>query len=101
MTSSQRPHRYPIPRSDRANLQPANNRQTETINSSSAIPAIAVTLESNPVSLTLDDAPPKYTPPPSYATASGARIAKLLRNSIRRSVRRYNFLGINVFQFHQ
>lgn len=41
------------------------------------------------MSLTLDDAPPKYTPPPSYTTATGARIAKLLRNSIRRSVRRY------------
>ncbi|XP_058065465.1 sodium-dependent transporter bedraggled [Anopheles bellator] len=35
-----------------------------------------------------DDAPPKYTPPPSYTTATGARIAKMLRNSIRRSVRR-------------
>ncbi|XP_059609119.1 sodium-dependent transporter bedraggled isoform X1 [Phlebotomus argentipes] len=35
-----------------------------------------------------DDAPPKYTPPPSYTTATGARIAKLLRQSIRRSVRR-------------
>ncbi|KFB49808.1 hypothetical protein ZHAS_00017827 [Anopheles sinensis] len=48
------------------------------------------------VSLSLDsrgprdteDAPPKYTPPPSYTTATGARIAKMLRNSIRRSVRR-------------
>lgn len=37
---------------------------------------------------TQDDAPPKYTPPPSYTTATGARIAKMLRNSIRRSVRR-------------
>lgn len=35
-----------------------------------------------------DDAPPKYTPPPSYTTATGARIAKILRQSIRRSVRR-------------
>lgn len=35
-----------------------------------------------------EDAPPKYTPPPSYTTATGARIAKMLRNSIRRSVRR-------------
>lgn len=35
-----------------------------------------------------DDAPPKYTPPPSYTTATGARLAKLLRQSIRRSVRR-------------
>ncbi|KAH8405129.1 hypothetical protein KR222_004195, partial [Zaprionus bogoriensis] len=34
------------------------------------------------------DAPPKYTPPPSYTTATGARLAKLLRQSIRRSVRR-------------
>ncbi|XP_001985736.2 sodium-dependent transporter bedraggled isoform X1 [Drosophila grimshawi] len=35
-----------------------------------------------------NDAPPKYTPPPSYTTATGARLAKLLRQSIRRSVRR-------------
>ncbi|XP_034480079.1 uncharacterized protein LOC117785916 isoform X2 [Drosophila innubila] len=37
---------------------------------------------------TQNDAPPKYTPPPSYTTATGARLAKLLRQSIRRSVRR-------------
>lgn len=35
-----------------------------------------------------DDAPPKYTPPPSYTTATGARLAKMFRQSIRRSVRR-------------
>ncbi|CAH0553029.1 unnamed protein product [Brassicogethes aeneus] len=35
-----------------------------------------------------EDPPPKYTPPPSYTTATGARIAKFLRQSIRRSVRR-------------
>ncbi|KAJ4452353.1 hypothetical protein ANN_03886 [Periplaneta americana] len=35
-----------------------------------------------------EDPPPKYTPPPSYTTATGARIAKLLRRSLRRSVRR-------------
>ncbi|XP_037820576.1 uncharacterized protein LOC119609715 isoform X2 [Lucilia sericata] len=35
-----------------------------------------------------DDAPPKYTPPPSYTTATGARLAKILRQSLRRSVRR-------------
>lgn len=52
-----------------------------------AIPA-TISLESGGVSTT-DDAPPKYTPPPSYTTATGARIAKMLRNSIRRSVRRY------------
>ncbi|XP_050427920.1 sodium-dependent transporter bedraggled isoform X2 [Adelges cooleyi] len=36
----------------------------------------------------IEDPPPKYTPPPSYSTATGARIAKMLRQSIRRSVRR-------------
>lgn len=40
------------------------------------------------VSIPAEDPPPKYTPPPSYTTATGARLAKLLRNSIRRSVRR-------------
>ncbi|CAH1975280.1 unnamed protein product [Acanthoscelides obtectus] len=35
-----------------------------------------------------EDPPPKYTPPPSYTTATGVRLAKLLRQSIRRSVRR-------------
>ncbi|XP_076220580.1 sodium-dependent transporter bedraggled isoform X2 [Nomia melanderi] len=35
-----------------------------------------------------EDPPPKYTPPPSYTTATGARIAKMLRQSFRRSVRR-------------
>ena len=33
------------------------------------------------------DPPPKYTPPPSYSTATGARIAKMLRQSMRRSMR--------------
>lgn len=41
-----------------------------------------------------EDPPPKYTPPPSYTTATGARLAKLLRQSIRRSMRRLaNVLG--------
>lgn len=41
-----------------------------------------------------EDPPPKYTPPPSYTTATGARLAKFLRQSIRRSVRRIaNVLG--------
>ncbi|XP_065367074.1 sodium-dependent transporter bedraggled isoform X2 [Calliphora vicina] len=35
-----------------------------------------------------DDAPPKYTPPPSYTTATGARLSKMLRQTLRRSVRR-------------
>lgn len=47
-----------------------------------------ISLESGAASLTIDDPPPKYTPPPSYTTVTGSRIAKLLRNSIRRSVRR-------------
>ncbi|KAL1492258.1 hypothetical protein ABEB36_012734 [Hypothenemus hampei] len=42
----------------------------------------------------LEDPPPKYTPPPSYTTATGARLAKFLRQSIRRSMRRIaNVLG--------
>ncbi|XP_020300581.1 uncharacterized protein LOC109864096 isoform X2 [Pseudomyrmex gracilis] len=41
-----------------------------------------------------EDPPPKYTPPPSYTTATGVRIAKMLRQSFRRSVRRIaNVLG--------
>lgn len=41
-----------------------------------------------------NDPPPKYTPPPSYSTATGARIARMLRQSFRRSVRRLqNGLG--------
>lgn len=35
-----------------------------------------------------EETPPKYSPPPSYSTATGARLAKILRNSLRRSVRR-------------
>lgn len=85
ISASQRSHRFPL-RNERSPHATANNRQSENTNATSSIPAIAVTLEGNPVSL--DDAPPKYTPPPSYTTATGARIAKLLRNSIRRSVRR-------------
>lgn len=47
----------------------------------------------------LEDPPPKYTPPPSYTTATGARIAKMLRQSFRRSVRRIaSVLGETSFQ---
>ncbi|XP_060523939.1 sodium-dependent transporter bedraggled isoform X2 [Cylas formicarius] len=42
----------------------------------------------NPSNVIAEDPPPKYTPPPSYTTATGARLAKFLRQSIRRSVRR-------------
>ncbi|EAT41564.1 AAEL006800-PA [Aedes aegypti] len=61
--------------------RPAPPLPVRTINSGSTM----ISLESRPPQ---DDAPPKYTPPPSYTTATGARIAKMLRNSIRRSVRR-------------
>ena len=52
-------------------------------------PNTVISLESGSAGVAgfVDD-PPKYTPPPSYTTATGARIAKMLRNSIRRSVRR-------------
>lgn len=40
------------------------------------------------IQIPAEDPPPKYTPPPSYTTATGARIAKLLRQSLRRSMRR-------------
>ena len=36
----------------------------------------------------VNDPPPKYTPPPSYSTATGARLARFLRQSFRQSVRR-------------
>lgn len=45
--------------------------------------------ENNSINLT-NDAPPKYSPPPSYGRAMGLRVAaKVIRNSIRRSVRRF------------
>lgn len=68
------------------------NRYTENRSDrpdpNNSIPAV-ITLEARTMT---EDAPPKYTPPPSYTTATGARIAKMLRNSIRRSVRRYDFV---------
>lgn len=73
VTSSQQPERCVEPRTERP--RPMH-----------AIPA-TISLETGGASGN-DDAPPKYTPPPSYTTATGARIAKMLRNSIRRSVRR-------------
>lgn len=60
-------------------------RNAETI-SSPALSTIPLEVPVTPI--IPDDVPPKYTPPPSYTTATGARIAKMLRQSIRRSVRR-------------
>ncbi|XP_051173123.1 sodium-dependent transporter bedraggled isoform X2 [Leptopilina boulardi] len=37
--------------------------------------------------LIVEDSPPKYTPPPSYSTATGERMAKFLRRSFRKSIR--------------
>lgn len=37
---------------------------------------------------TIHETPPLYTPPPSYSTATGARLARALRKSFRKSVRR-------------
>jgi hypothetical protein len=48
--------------------------------------------ENNPIS----DEPPKYSPPPSYGKAIGFRVAaKMLRNSIRRSVQRIRRSDVN------
>ncbi|KAJ8932876.1 hypothetical protein NQ314_014356 [Rhamnusium bicolor] len=56
--------------------------------------AAAINSATNANNIAQEDPPPKYTPPPSYTTATGARIAKFLRQSIRRSVRRIaNVLG--------
>jgi len=64
---------------------PAQDMGATTLNNNTTTP---------PVTVTTEDPPPKYTPPPSYTTATGARIAKFLRQSIRRSVRRIaNVLG--------
>lgn len=63
-------------------------RETAAAAATSTNPTLATT------NAPAEDPPPKYTPPPSYTTATGARIAKFLRQSIRRSVRRLaNVLG--------
>lgn len=54
----------------------------------SAPPVITTTPATETNVAAFEDPPPKYTPPPSYTTATGARIAKLLRQSFRRSMRR-------------
>lgn len=37
--------------------------------------------------LIIEDSPPKYTPPPSYSTATGERMMRFLRRSFRKSIR--------------
>ncbi|KAF6212414.1 hypothetical protein GE061_012937, partial [Apolygus lucorum] len=61
----------------------SNSRADIEVSSESAAPSTAPT----------EDPPPKYTPPPSYTTATGARIAKMLRQSFRRSMRRLTSAG--------
>lgn len=54
----------------------------------------AIRIETNTNVIAQEDPPPKYTPPPSYTTATGARLSKLFRQTIRRSIRRIaNALG--------
>lgn len=51
-------------------------------------PIVIANNDANSINLT-NDAPPKYSPPPSYGKATGMIVAaKMIRNSIRRSVRR-------------
>lgn len=70
---------------------PIGEHMEDTIRETAAAATITNTTTSN---VPTEDPPPKYTPPPSYTTATGARIAKFLRQSIRRSVRRLaNVLG--------
>lgn len=83
--SGQTGQRYP-PRVERSHNR---NNVARSEMDNVAVPSTTISLEGAAGhSRVHDDAPPKYTPPPTYNTATGARIAKLLRNSIRRSVRR-------------
>ncbi|XP_021927106.1 uncharacterized protein LOC110833391 isoform X3 [Zootermopsis nevadensis] len=78
-------YRPPISRQD--SLEPPNSPP----NSATLVPPVVNTTATSlapEATVTTEDPPPKYTPPPSYTTATGARIAKLLRQSFRRSMRR-------------
>jgi len=77
-------------------LEPDDPRdaQTQVGNDTSASLHGNGILPAAPTEIPFEDPPPKYTPPPSYTTATGARIAKMLRQSFRRSMRRIaNVLG--------
>ncbi|KAL6442681.1 hypothetical protein ACFW04_002647 [Cataglyphis niger] len=70
-----------------AQTQIGNDTGTGSLHGNGILPAATTEIP-------FEDPPPKYTPPPSYTTATGARIAKMLRQSFRRSVRRIaNVLG--------
>ncbi|GLG97785.1 Sodium-dependent nutrient amino acid transporter 1 [Gryllus bimaculatus] len=64
-------------------IQPSDASGTAALATTNANVQASTTSEAQ-----FEDPPPKYTPPPSYTTATGARIAKLLRQSFRRSMRR-------------
>lgn len=70
-----------------AQTQIGNDTSTGSLHGNGILPTATTEIP-------FEDPPPKYTPPPSYTTATGARIAKMLRQSFRRSVRRIaNVLG--------
>lgn len=78
----------PVLRGDRENRQSTTQRsRPPNIPNQTIIP-----LDGPAGQVVQLDEPPKYTPPPSYTTATGARIAKILRQSIRRSMRRYKLM---------
>ncbi|XP_066999497.2 sodium-dependent transporter bedraggled [Anabrus simplex] len=75
-------------------------RATTTTSTASANTTNGNAVASPVTEAPFEDPPPKYTPPPSYTTATGARIAKLLRQSFRRSMRRItSVLGDNSESF--
>lgn len=86
ISSSPTAQRYPQPRIDRPTSHNGNIRHN--VGDLTTVTTTTIPLDVGVGPSIHDDAPPKYTPPPSYTTATGARIAKMLRNSIRRSVRR-------------
>ncbi|XP_066586434.1 sodium-dependent transporter bedraggled isoform X2 [Prorops nasuta] len=76
----------------RPTLEPQDPQQTQIDEGNGSVHGNGVLPAATEVPF--EDPPPKYTPPPSYTTATGARIAKMLRQSFRRSVRRIaNVLG--------
>ncbi|KAL5274224.1 hypothetical protein ACFFRR_000781 [Megaselia abdita] len=80
----------------RPSMTSESRRNTYSANQRSAINDMSqsTTIDNMESHVVRDDAPPKYTPPPSYTTATGACLAKILRQSVRRSVRRYCILVI-------
>ncbi|XP_029049507.1 sodium-dependent transporter bedraggled isoform X2 [Osmia bicornis bicornis] len=79
----------------RPSLEPDDPRDTQThIGNDTGTSIHGNGIVPTSTEVPFEDPPPKYTPPPSYTTATGARIAKMLRQSFRRSVRRIaNVLG--------